>query len=448
MDRPVKASTTTLIIGTLASLLAACGDTAKLPEAAGIGPNPTLPEPTTTLIPTVNIAPAKGWTDGTMPKPAADLAVNAFAKELDHPRWLYVLPNGDVLVAESNAPERPERSGPRVWVMQQFQKRAGAGVPSANRITLLRDADGDGVAEVRTTFLKDLNSPFGMALVGSDLYVANTDAVVRFSYAEGVTQIDAAGVKVADLPGGPRNHHWTKGLVANRDGSRLYASVGSNSNVGENGLDQEERRAAILEIDSASGQSRVFASGLRNPVGMAWEPRSGALWTVVNERDELGSDLVPDYLTSVKDGGFYGWPYSYFGQHVDKRVTPERPDLVAKAIVPDYALGNHTASLGLAFAEGARLHERYSDGAFVGQHGSWNRKPRSGYKVIFVPFADGKPSGQPLDVLTDFVNADGEALGRPVGVVIDRKGALLVADDVGNYIWRVTTAARAAATGN
>ena len=442
----MKASTTALIIGILASLISGCGDTAKLSEESGIGPNPVLPEPTTSLIPTVNIAPAKGWSNGTMPKPAADLVVNAFVKGLDHPRWLHVLPNGDVLVAETNAPKRPERSGPKAWVMEQFQKRAGAGVSSANRITLLRDADGDGVAEVRTIFLKDLNSPFGMELVGSDLYVANTDAVMRFPYTEGATQIDAAGVKVADLPAGPLNHHWTKNLIASRDGSRLYVSVGSNSNVAENGLDKEERRAAILEIDPANGQSRVFASGLRNPVGMAWEPRSGVLWTVVNERDELGSDLVPDYLTSVKEAGFYGWPYSYFGQHIDKRVTPERPDLVARAIVPDYALGNHTASLGLAFAEGSRLHERYSEGAFVGQHGSWNRNPRSGYKVIFVPFANGKPSGQPLDVLTGFVNAEGEALGRPVGVTIDRKGALLVADDVGNNIWRVTAAAKSAGT--
>jgi glucose/arabinose dehydrogenase len=438
-------------MGFIASLvlgLSACGDTAKLPEDAGIGPNPALPEPNATLIPTINIAPAKGWPEGAKPTAAADLAVAAFATGFDHPRWLYVLPNGDVLVAEANAPERPERSGPKKWVMSQVQKRAGAGVPSANRITLLRDADNDGVAELRTTFLSDLNSPFGMALVGKDLYIANTDAVLRFPYVEGVTRIDQPGVKIADLPGGPLNHHWTKNLVASADGTRLYVAVGSNSNVGENGLEKEERRATILEIDPPTGQSRVFASGLRNPVGMSWQPQTGALWTVVNERDELGSDLVPDYLTSVRDGGFYGWPYSYFGRHVDKRVTPERPDLVAKAIVPDYALGNHTASLGLTFAAGTLLPERYRDGAFIGQHGSWNRNPRSGYKVIFVPFADGRPSGRPLDVLTDFVNADGEALGRPVGVAIDRRGALLVADDVGNNIWRVTPAARSAATGN
>jgi glucose/arabinose dehydrogenase len=284
-----------------------------------------------------------------------------------------------------------------------------------------------------------------MTLVGNDLYIANTDAIVRFPYTEGATRITDAGVKVADLPAGPINHHWTKNVIASRDGSRLYATVGSNSNVGENGLDNEENRAAILEIDPATGKWRVFASGLRNPNGMSWELQTGALWTVVNERDELGSDLVPDYLTSVKDGGFYGWPYSYYGQHVDTRV-PAKPDTVAKAIVPDYALGNHTASLGLTFDAGSLLPEPYRGGAFVGQHGSWNRKPLSGYKVIFVPFTEGRPSGQPIDVLTGFVDNDGKALGRPVGVVFDKAGALLVADDVGNTVWRVTRAAATAAS--
>ena len=419
-----------------ALLLTACGDSAKLPEEATIGPNPTLPPPTTSLIPTVNVAPARGWPDGAMPSPAAGLAVTALARGLDHPRWLHVLPNGDVLVAETNAPKRDEGFGIRSLVIAQFMKRAGAGVPSANRITLLRDADGDGVAEVKTVFLKDLNSPFGMALVGNDFYVANTDAVMRFPYTEGQTQIDQPGTKVADLPGGPLNHHWTKGLTANRDGTLLYASVGSNSNVAENGIEKEQRRAAIHEIDIKSGQSRVFATGLRNPVGMSWNDK-GELWAVVNERDEIGSDLVPDYLTSVKDGGFYGWPYSYFGTHVDARVSPQRPDLVAKAIVPDYALGNHVAPLGLTFAKGELLPEQYRTGAFVGMHGSWNRKPRSGYKVVFVPFRDGRPTGKPADVLTGFLSENGDALGRPVGVEIDRKGALLVADDVGNAIWRV-----------
>ena len=336
-------------------LLSACGDAAKLPDQAGIGPNPTIPPPNSTLIPTVNIAAAKGWPEGTQPTPASDLAVNAFATGLDHPRWLYVLPNGDVLVAETNGPPRPEDAkGIKGFFFHVAQKWAGAGVPSANRITLLRDADGDGVAETRTVFLKDLNSPFGMALIGHDLYVANTDAILRFPYVDGETQINAPGVKVADLPAGPINHHWTKNIIASRDGSHLYATVGSNSNAAENGLDKEDRRAAILEIDPATGQSRVFASGLRNPNGMAWQPETGVLWTVVNERDELGSDLVPDYLTSVKDGGFYGWPFSYYGQHVDTRVEPQRPDLVAKAIVPDYALGSHTASLGSHSPRGRR----------------------------------------------------------------------------------------------
>ena len=431
--------------GAIALALAGCGESAKLPEDADVGSNPTIPAPTQTIIPTVNIAPAKGWSEGTRPKAAADLETNAFATGLDHPRWLYVLPNGDVLVAETNAPPRPDDGGGvKGYAMKFFMKRAGAGTPSANRITLLRDADGDGVAEVRSEFLTGLNSPFGMALVGNALYVANTDAVMKFEYKEGATKIDGPGTKVADLPGGPLNHHWTKGLVANRDGSRLYASVGSNSNVAENGIEKEEQRAAILEIVTATGESRVFASGLRNPVGMAFEPQTSQLWTVVNERDELGSDLVPDYLTSVKDGGFYGWPYSYFGQHVDERVKPPRPDLVAKAIVPDYALGNHVAPLGLTFAGVNRMPDQFKQGAFVGLHGSWNRKPRSGYKVVFVPFADGKPSGKPIDVVTGFVNDKGEAMGRPVGVAIDKRGMLLVADDVGNAIWRVAPARRAA----
>jgi glucose/arabinose dehydrogenase len=446
-ETPVNVAAKAFIAGSMALFLAACGDSAKLPEEAAFGPNPTLPEPTETIIPTINIAPAKGWPQGASPAPSAGLSVQAFAVGLDHPRWLYVLPNGDVLVAETNAPPRPEdERGVKGWISRIEQDRAGAGVQSANRITLLRDGDGDGVAEMRTVFLQGLNSPFGMALVGHDLYVANTDAIMRFTYHEGEMQITAHGDKVADLPAGLINHHWTKNLIANRDGSRLYVTVGSNSNAAENGLDKEERRAAILEVEPATGQTRVFASGLRNPNGMAWEPDTGVLWTVVNERDELGSDLVPDYLTSVKDGGFYGWPFSYYGQHVDHRVAPQRPDLVAKAIKPDYALGNHTASLGLAFSTGAFLPERYRHGAFIGQHGSWNRKPRSGYKVIFVPFSDGRPSGMPVDVLTGFVSVDGEALGRPVGVAIDRAGALLVADDVGNRVWRVGPAAQKAAT--
>jgi glucose/arabinose dehydrogenase len=421
--------------------LAACGDMAKLPENVSYGPNPPLPEPRSSLLPTVLIAPAAGWPDGTAPIPAAGLAVTAFAADLDHPRWLYVLPNGDVLVAESNAPVRPEsRKGIKGFAMGLVMARAGAGTPSANRITLLRDANGDGVAEVRSPFLQGLNSPFGMALVRDQLYVANTDAVLRFPYREGATSIAEPGVKIADLPGGPINHHWTKNLIASRDGSLLYVTVGSNSNIGENGMANEVERAAILEIDVQTGRSRVFASGLRNPNGMGWEPQTGALWTVVNERDGIGSDLVPDYMTSVKDGGFYGWPYSYYGDHVDRRVRPPRPDLVSTAIKPDYALGNHTASLGLTFYDGDLLPQHYRGGVFIGQHGSWNRKPRSGYKVIFVPFAQGHPAGPPEDVLTGFINTDDEAQGRPVGIAIDRKGALLVADDVGNAIWRVAPA--------
>ena len=445
----MKSFLSTSSVFALALLLAGCGDTAKIPEEATVGPNPTLPQPTETTIPTVKIAKATGWPEGVKPKPAAGLAVTAFATGLDHPRWILSLPNGDVLVAESNAPERPEQgTGIKGMIMKAVMKRAGAGVPSANRITLLRDGDGDGVAETRSVLLKDLNSPFGMALVGDTLYVANTDAVMRFPYREGVTEITEAGVKVADLPGGPLNHHWTKGLVANQQGTKLYASVGSNSNAGEKGLDKEVGRAAIHEIDIASGQSRIFASGLRNPVGMGFDPQGGTLWTVVNERDELGSDLVPDYLTSVKDGGFYGFPFSYWGKHVDKRVQPEQPEMVAKSIVPDYALGNHVAPLGMVFAKGDAMPEQMRNGVFVGEHGSWNRNPRSGYKVVFVPFANGRPSGTPVDVLTGFLSDKGEALGRPVGVEMDKSGALLVADDVGNAIWRVAPSGGKAASIN
>ncbi|WP_199753376.1 PQQ-dependent sugar dehydrogenase [Luteimonas cucumeris] len=425
-----------LVAGTLA--LCACSEHASQSVRHGSGPDPVLPAPQKTLIPTVDIAPAVGWKAGAKPVAAAGLRVAAFATDLDHPRWLYVLPNGDVLVAETNAPPRPEDGkGLKGAVMKAVMKRAGAGVPSADRISLLRDADGDGIAETRTVFLQNLKSPFGMALVGDQLYVANADALVRFPYRDGDTSISAAAEKVADLPGGPINHHWTKNVVASADGRKLYVSVGSNSNIAENGMDNEVERAAILEIDPRSGARRVFASGLRNPVGMAWQPHSGVLWTTVNERDELGNDLVPDYMTSVRDGGFYGWPYSYFGEHVDARVQPQRPDLVARAIKPDYALGSHTASLGLAFHDGTLLPARYANGAFIGQHGSWNRKPPSGYRVVFVPFTDGRPSGAMEDVLTGFLDDKGQAQGRPVGVAIDRHGALLVADDVGNVVWRV-----------
>jgi glucose/arabinose dehydrogenase len=436
MIKPLKAA---VFVAGVAIILSGCGETATLPVSAGIGPNPQLPPPRETLIPTVNIAPAKGWPAGAMPTPAPGLAVTAFAEGLDHPRWMLVLPNGDVLVAETNAPPKPgDGGGVRGWFMRLVMARAGAGGESANCITLLRDANGDGTAETRSVFLTGLNSPFGMALVGDTLYVANTDAVVRFPYQPGQTRITAPGTKVVDLPAGPINHHWTKNLIASADGWRLYATVGSNSNAAEKGIEAEAGRAAIWEIDPATGAHRVFASGLRNPNGLDWEPATGALWTVVNERDEIGSDLVPDYMTTVRDGGFYGWPYSYYGQHVDTRVAPPRPDLVTRAIMPDYALGPHTASLGLAFGRAGVLPARFANGAFVGQHGSWNRRPPSGYKVLFVPFADGRPAGEPVDVLTGFLDPDGNALGRPVGVAIDRAGALLVADDVGNRIWRVS----------
>jgi glucose/arabinose dehydrogenase len=436
-----------MCVGALGLPLAACNESH---DAVAVehtfGPSPVLPPPEHSWIPTVDIATTNPWPNGSKPTAAAGMAVNAFATGLDHPRTLYVLPNGDVLVAETNAPPKPDDAkGIKGWIYKKAQSWAGAGVPSANRITLLRDSNGDGTAKTRSVFLEGLNSPFGMVLVGEDFYVADSDAIMKFPYHTGDTKITAPGVRLADLPAGTINHHWTKDLTASPDGTKLYATVGSNSNVAENGIDAETNRAAVLEVDRASGKWRVFASGLRNPNGPSWEPQSGALWVVVNERDELGNDLVPDYMTSVKDGAFYGWPYSYFGQHVDDRVSPQRPDLVAKAIAPDYALGAHTASLGLTFNTGNLFPADMAGGAFIGQHGSWNRKPRAGYKVIFVPFANGKPSGAPKDVLTGFLNDKGEAQGRPVGVRLDKQGALLVADDVGNAVWRVTPSEKSAA---
>jgi glucose/arabinose dehydrogenase len=434
-----RGGTYTLLTLTAALSLTACGDLARLQVADGSGLTPTLPEPRSRLIPTVNIAPAVGWPDGVQPSSAAGTQVNAFARGLDHPRWLLTLPNGDVLVAETNAPAKPDNAGGiRGMVMGMVMKRAGAATPSANRITLLRDSQGNGTADQRFVLLEGLNSPFGMAWVDGMLYVANTDAVVRFPYPLGDTRISTVGEKMADLPAGNINHHWTKSLIASPDGQSLYVTVGSNSNVGERGMDVEEGRAAVWKLDIKSGNMKLFAGGLRNPNGMAWEPVTGVLWTVVNERDELGSDLVPDYLTSVVKDGFYGWPYSWYGDHVDVRVKPPRPDLVASAIVPDYALGPHTASLGLAWADGTTLPTAYSQGMFIGQHGSWNRRPHSGYKVVYVPFAQGKPSGLPVDVMAGFLSPEGNAYGRPVGVVMDKGGALLVADDVGNVIWRLS----------
>jgi glucose/arabinose dehydrogenase len=423
----------------LMSLLA-CAQTARLDIADGVGPTPTLPAPRTALIPSATVVKADRWRTGEAPTAAAGLAVRPFAQQLDHPRWLYVLPNGDVLVAETNAPPRPkDATGIRGWFFKRFMKQAGGMTVSANRITLLRDANGDGVADIRTTLLSGLSSPFGMALVGSTLYIANTDALVRVPYVTGDTVITATPIRVIALPAGPRNHHWTKSLVALPDGSRLYLGVGSNSNAAENGLAEEAERATIWEVNPASGTHRIYASGLRNPVGMAWQ--GSALWVAVNERDELGPDLVPDYMTAVRDGAFYGFPFSYFGAHVDPRVTPQRPDLVATALVPDYALGAHTASLGLASAKSSALGAAFASGMFVGQHGSWNRQPFSGYKVIFVPFRGATPTGAAVDVLSGFLRGDGTAGGRPVGVAIDGTGALLVADDVGNTVWRVTRTA-------
>ena len=406
----------------------------------GWGPNPTLPEPERSLIPTINVAKADAWPRGTRPTPAAGLAATAYASGLDHPRWLYVLPNGDVLVAESNKPgNAPKEKGIRAKFQSMAQKEAGAGVASPDKIILLRGFKPDGTADTKVTFMQGLTSPFGMTLVGTDLYVANADALWKFPYKTGETSITATGTKVLDLPSGI-NHHWTKNVVASPDGKKLYITVGSNSNVAENGMDVEKGRAAIWEYDLASGKSRIYASGLRNPQGMAYQPQTKALWTSVNERDELGNDLVPDYMTAVTDGAFYGWPYSYYGQHVDTRVKPQNPEMVAKAIVPDYALGAHTASLGMTFYDG-ELMPQFKNGALVSQHGSWNRKPHSGYQLVFVPFTNGMPSGPPQNVLSGFLGKDEHAYGRPVGVAVDKTGAILLADDVGNIVWRITPAA-------
>ena len=407
-----------------------------------VGPNPVLPEPQQYLFPPMRLATVVGWKQGETPTVAAGLKIEPLAQGLQHPRGLYVLPNGDILVVESKSPNVQPVRRPKDIVMGMVESwvTSGGDTGPSNRITLLRDTNGDGKPETRSVFLDHLNSPFGVALVGTDLYVANTDGVVRYPYSPGDTRITAPGTTLTPLPGGPIDHHWTKSLVASRDGSLLYVGVGSNSNIAENGMEAEKNRAAIWEVDRATGRWRIFASGLRNPNGLTFEPESGALWTVVNERDELGPDLVPDYMTSVKDGGFYGWPYSYYGQHVDPRVKPQRPDLVEKAIVPDYALSSHVAPLGLAFYTGDSLPQKYRGGAFVGEHGSWDRPQFNGYKVVFVPFSGGRPNGKAEDVVTGFLNQNGEARGRPVGVAVDKTGALLIADDVGNTVWRVTAA--------
>lgn len=413
-------------------------DIARLPIDAVQGPRPQITDARPQVYPTIDVASAVGWPQGAKPTPAARLQVNAYASGLDHPRWLYELPNGDVLVAETNSPPRHE-GGISGLVMDYLMKKGGAGVPSPNRITLLRDANHDGVAELKTPLITGLNSPLGMALVGDTLYIADTDALVRVPFKVGDTKITAKPETVVRYPGG--GHHWARGLIATPDGKRLYVSVGSSTNIAENGLDAEVNRADILEVDPAAKTFRVFAAGLRNPQGMAFEPKTGSLWTVVNERDMLGSDLAPDYMTAVELGDFFGWPYSYWGGYVDKRVQPERPDLLEYTKRPDYALGPHVAALGLSFATGQKLGSQFANGAFVGEHGSWNRKPVSGYKVVYIPFADnGFPAkgAKPVDVLSGFLDAKGQAQGRPVGVIVDASGALLVADDVGNTIWRVT----------
>ena len=418
--------------------LAACGP-APIDPSRQVGPNPYLPSAHQYLLPPMKLAAVAGWKAGQTPNVAPGLKIQALASGLKNPRSLYVLPNGDILVVESDGPPAPVHR-PKEFIMAWLEKKAHSPVKAGNRIVLLRDANGDGVPELRTVFLDHLDHPFGVVLVGSDLYVANTGSVVRYPYQTGDTQITAPGVKLTDLPGGPIDHHWTKSLTASPDGTRLYAGVGSNSNITENGIGAELDRAQIWEIDRATGAHRPFATGLRNPNGLTFEPTTQQLWTVVNERDELGPDLVPDYLTSVKDGGFYGWPYSYWGQHLDPRVKPQRPDLVAKATVPDYGLSSHVAPLGLVFYTGANLPVQYRGGAFVGEHGSWDRSQFNGYKVVYVPFAGGRPSGMAQDVVTGFISPDGKAFGRPVGLAVDARGGLLIADDAGNVVWRVTAA--------
>ena len=428
-----------LLAATAAALaLAGCGGPAPIDPHRQIGPNPYLPDIHQYLLPPMHVVANVGWGAATPTVPAG-MQVKALATGLSNPRSLYVLPNGDILVVESGGPPAPV-SRPKELIINWVEKKAHSATPPGNRILLFRDADGDGVPETKTVFIDHLTSPFGVVLVGSDLYVADTDAVLRFPYQAGDTRITAPATKLTDLPAGPIDHHWTKSLTASPDGTKLYAGVGSNSNITENGIGAELDRAMIWEIDRATGAHRPYATGLRNPNGLQFEPTTNTLWTVVNERDELGPDLVPDYMTSVKDGAFYGWPYSYYGQHLDPRVRPQRPDLVARAIPPDYALSSHVAPLGLVFYNGASLPAAYRGGAFVGEHGSWDRTKLNGYKVVFVPFAGGKPSGMAQDVVTGFITPDDKTHGRPVGLAVDAKGALLIADDVGGTVWRVTGA--------
>lgn len=419
------------------ALVSACSDQGSDPSKQ-YGPNPELPEAHQYLVPPMSVPQAVGWKTGEAPTVPAGMRIEAMATGLMHPRIVYPLPNGDILVVESNGPGTvPFR--PKDYISGKVKARAGASDKGGNRITLLRDADGDGVPEMKTVLLDHLHSPYGVAWVAETLYVANTDAIIAFPFTPGQTEITAPGTKLADLPAGPINHHWTKSMVASPDGAKLYVGVGSNSNITENGIDIEEGRAAIYEVDRLTGAKRLFATGTRNPTNLAIQPGTGQLFAVVNERDEIGPDLVPDYLSSIKDGGFYGWPYSYWGQHVDERVHPQDPALVAKAIKPDYGLSSHVAALGLAFSRGETLSPQFADGAFVGEHGSWNRDPLNGYQVIFVPFVNGRPSGTPTPIVTNFLGADKSTVhGRPVGVALDRTGALVVADDVGNTVWRVS----------
>ncbi|MBB4039773.1 glucose/arabinose dehydrogenase [Microvirga flocculans] len=420
--------------------LAGCNDEEAFDTQSQIGPNPVLPEPQQYLVPPMRLAKPVGWGPNETPTVSKGLKIQAMARDLANPRTVYPLPNGDVLVVESGGPNLEPVERPKDLIMGWLMASAHGGTKPGNRITLLRDANGDGVPELRTVFIDHLNSPFGVVLVGEDLYVANTDAIIRFHYTPGLTRITEPGTKLADLPGGPIDHHWTKALTASPDGSLLYVGVGSNSNITENGMEAEKGRAAVWEVDRASGRARIFAGGIRNPTSLAFEPQTKVLWAVANERDELGPNLVPDYLTSVREGAFYGWPYSYYGQHVDPRVMPQRPDLVAKAIPPDYALSSHVAPLGLAFYTAGALPETYRGGAFIGEHGSWDRNRFNGYKVVYVPFQDGKPSGKAQDVVTGFLAGEDGAHGRPVGVAVDRTGALLIADDLGNAVWRVSAA--------
>ena len=427
-----------VLVLVLAALAAACSPASHEPEKNLVGKHPILPAPDKSMVPTINFSHAAGWPAGMMPHAPQGFTVTRFAGGLDHPRWLYQLPNGDVLVAESGTLRLPPKTisdRVTIWLMA----RAGETGESANRITLLRDTKGAGTADTRTTFASGLSQPFGMLLLGDNFYVGDTDALLRFSYHAGDTRLEGAGEKILALPTGGYNNHWTRNVFANEEGTKIYVTVGSGSNVGEHGPGNEIHRANILEINPDGSGLRVVASGLRNPNGLGYEPATHALWTVVNERDFLGNDLTPDYLTHVVDGGFYGWPYSYWGRHVDARVSPQRPDLVAAALTPDYSLGSHVAPLGLAFYTASAFPAHYQSGAFIGEHGSWNRKPFSGYKVVFVPFKDGEPAGEPEDFLSGFMAADGSdtAYGRPVGVIVAKDGSLLVADDVGNAIWRV-----------